>query len=91
MEMKPYVFQVELVEEEDGRWSALIPNLPGCSAWGYTCEESLNAVQYTARAYIEVLIEDGDPLPKETTEAASVIEGSKVVVTVQHSTVTVLE
>ena len=63
--MKTYVFQVELVEEDDGRWSALIPSLPGCSAWGYTSEEALTAVQDTARAYIDVLVEDGDPLPIE--------------------------
>lgn len=80
--MKTYVFQVELVEEDDGRWSALIPSLPDCSAWGYTSEDALNAVQDTARAYIEVLIEDGDPVPNETTKAVSVIAGSEVVVVV---------
>ena len=61
--MNTFVFQVELVEEDDGRWSALIPSLTECSAWGYTSAEALNAVQDTIRAYIDVLVEDGDPIP----------------------------
>jgi hypothetical protein len=42
--MKSYVFRVELVQEEDGRWSAGIPALPGCATWGYTREEALHNI-----------------------------------------------
>jgi len=41
--MKSYVFQVELAQEDDGRWSTWIDVLSGCAAWGYTKEEALRA------------------------------------------------
>ena len=32
--MKTYAFEVDIEQEEDGRWSAVIPASPGCNAWG---------------------------------------------------------
>jgi predicted RNase H-like HicB family nuclease len=61
--LKTYIFQVELEKEEDGRWSATIPELPGCNAWGYTKEEALSAIQENAKAYLETLIEENQPIP----------------------------
>jgi predicted RNase H-like HicB family nuclease len=79
--MKSYIFQVEIEQEEDGRWSADIPALPGCAAWGYSQEEALEAIQDTAKAYLEVLFEDGRPLPKEAEKTTQVIEAPVVAVT----------
>jgi predicted RNase H-like HicB family nuclease len=39
--MKTYIFHIEIEQEEDGRWSAEVPSLPGCATWGYTNEEAL--------------------------------------------------
>jgi predicted RNase H-like HicB family nuclease len=61
--MKSYIFRIELDREDDGRWSAVVPALPGCAAWGHTAEEALSAVREAADAYVEVLIEDGRPVP----------------------------
>jgi predicted RNase H-like HicB family nuclease len=61
--MKTYLFQVEIEQEEDGRWSAWIEALPGCCAWGYSKDEALEAVKETAQAFLEVLVEKGEPLP----------------------------
>jgi len=61
--MKTYLFEVELEQEDDGRWSAWIEPLPGCAAWGYTKEEALGAIKDTAQAYLEVLIEKGRDIP----------------------------
>ncbi len=61
--MKTYIFEVDLEQEEDGRWSALVPALPGCNAWGYTKEETLQAIRDNAEMYLEVLIEFGEPMP----------------------------
>ena len=58
--MKTYVFNVEMEQDEDGRWGAGIPALPGCATWGYTAEEALEALQEAAQAYLEVMIEVGD-------------------------------
>ena len=63
--MKSYIFGVELVHEDDVRWSAGVPALPGCATWGYTKEEALIALRYAAQAYIEVLFEKGQRIPLE--------------------------
>jgi predicted RNase H-like HicB family nuclease len=52
--MKTYIFEVELEQDDDGRWSATIPALVGCSTWGYTKEEALQALREAAKAYLEV-------------------------------------
>ncbi len=54
--MKTYVFEVELEQDDDGRWSATIPALAGCSTWGYTKEEALREA---AKAYLEVSLSEG--------------------------------
>ena len=61
--MKTYVLKVSLQEEEDGRWSASIPVLPGCSSWGYSLEEALTNIKDAAEIYIEDMIDAGEALP----------------------------
>ncbi|HEX5369448.1 MAG TPA: type II toxin-antitoxin system HicB family antitoxin, partial [Dehalococcoidia bacterium] len=73
-----YIYRVELIQEDDGRWSAVVPALPGCAVWGYTSEEALEAIHEAAQAYIEILIDDGRPVPLE--ESAQIIEGPAVAV-----------
>ena len=76
--MKTYVFAVEVEQEEDGRWSADIPTLPGCAAWGYTKEEALEALKEGTQAYLEVMIENDDPMPQEG-EGTRIVSGAEVV------------
>ncbi|HZX14338.1 MAG TPA: type II toxin-antitoxin system HicB family antitoxin [Thermodesulfobacteriota bacterium] len=80
--LKSYIFRAEIEQEEDGRWSAEIPLLPGCATWGYTKEEALQALRDAAQAYIEVLIEDGKPIPSEPKEEVEIVEAPVVAVTV---------
>ena len=80
--MNTYVFRVELDQDEDGRWSAGIPTLPGCGTWGETREEALEALKEASQAYIDVLLEDGRPIPSETGEAVQVIDTPAIAVTV---------
>jgi antitoxin HicB len=75
--VKSYVFKVELEQDEDGRWSAVIPALPGCASDGDTAEDALQNVEEAARLYVEVLVEDGRAIPTD----ASVLEGAAVLVT----------
>jgi len=65
--LNTYVFEVEL-EKEDDIWTAVVPALPGCNAWAKTKEEALVAIQDNTKAYIETLIEDGQPIPVEKKE-----------------------
>ena len=48
--MKTYILQVNLQEEDDGRWSGWVEALPGCAAWGQSRQEALHAVQEAAAA-----------------------------------------
>jgi predicted RNase H-like HicB family nuclease len=81
--MRSYIYRVELIEEDDGRWSAVVPAMPGCAVWGYTADEAMEAMQEAAQAFVEVLIENGDPIPED--EVPSVIEGAAVVVRLHAS------
>lgn len=61
--MKTLVLKVALKEEEDGRWSAVVPALPGCSSWGYTPQEALANIRDAAEIYLEDMQEAGEKLP----------------------------
>jgi predicted RNase H-like HicB family nuclease len=63
--VKTYVFPVELKEEEDGRWSAVCPSLPGCATWARTREEALRNVREAVEAYVEDMVHAGDALPSD--------------------------
>ena len=79
--MKTYLFQVELQQETDGRWSVWIPGLPGLTSWGHTQEEALRNVQDAAEAYVEDMTEAGESVPLEPGKV-DVIERPAVAVTV---------
>ena len=55
--------QVEL--DEDGRWSSRIDDLPGCAAFGYSCEEALAALSDAAIAYAADMVEASEMLPAD--------------------------
>jgi predicted RNase H-like HicB family nuclease len=61
--MKTFVLRVDLKEEEDGRWSASIPTLPGCSSWGYSRQDALINIKDAAEIYIEDMVDAGEGLP----------------------------
>lgn len=63
--MATYVFQAEVYEEDDGRWSSRIGVLPGCAAWGFSREEALKALQNGAELYVEDMLECGEDIPVE--------------------------
>ena len=66
--MKSYIFPVTLEPDEDV-WRAYVPDLEskGAATWGHTKEEALHNIQEVAQMVIEVLLEDGEPLPPSVT------------------------
>ncbi|MBI2552342.1 type II toxin-antitoxin system HicB family antitoxin [Candidatus Uhrbacteria bacterium] len=50
---KTYVFEVKVEQDEDGRWAASCPALPGCATWGYTQAEALKNIREAVEAYVE--------------------------------------
>lgn len=61
--MKTYTTRIQLEQEEDGRWGAWAPDLPGCATWGYTQEEALHNIHEAVRGYIQTLVKNGLPIP----------------------------
>ena len=63
--MKSYIFRVELSQDEDGRWNAVVPALSACYTWGNTREEALAHIQDAVRCCVEDMIAHGEALPED--------------------------
>lgn len=57
-------FGVELEREEDGRWIAEVPDLPGVLAYGATREEALAAAEALALRVLADRLEHGEAPPE---------------------------
>ena len=75
--MKTYVFEVEIEQEEDGRWSAVVPLLPGCALSCHPREHVLESLQDAAQVMLEMMMEYGDHLPEDI-ELYKVVPGNDV-------------
>ena len=53
-----YEFKVEIEREEDGRWIAEIPALPGVMAYGKTQAEAVASVQALALRVVADRVEE---------------------------------
>lgn len=54
------IFEIEVEQEEDGRWLAEIPELSGVMLYGQTLEEALTKVQALALRVIAERLESGE-------------------------------
>jgi predicted RNase H-like HicB family nuclease len=61
---KRYIYRI-IIEPDDERFHAEIPALPGCYSWGYTYDEALTNIKEAAELWLEILAEDGEPIPEE--------------------------
>jgi len=57
-------FRVELEREDDGRWIAEVPTLPGVLTYGGTREEAVARVQALALRVIAERLEHGEAAPE---------------------------
>lgn len=48
---------------EDGCWIAEVPSLPGCITQGTTRDEAVQNIREVIALYIDVLNDDGRPIP----------------------------
>jgi predicted RNase H-like HicB family nuclease len=54
---------IEVEREDDGRWLAEVPALPGVLAYGHTRDEAMERVQTLAQRVLGERLERGEPLP----------------------------
>jgi predicted RNase H-like HicB family nuclease len=55
---------IELEQEEDGRWIAEVPDLPGVLVYGQSREEALAKVRVLALRVIADRLDQGEPIPQ---------------------------
>jgi len=56
--------KVELEQEDDGRWIAEVPDLPGVLAYGDTRESAVRAAQALALRVVADRLEHGETVPE---------------------------
>ena len=62
---KVYNYTVILEREEDGGYHAFCPLLKGCHSQGDTFEEAIANITEAVELYLESLMADHQPIPKE--------------------------
>ncbi len=58
MKRKVYEFDVVILEDEDGGYVALVPELPGCHTQGDSIDELLANIKEAIQLYLETLTEE---------------------------------
>ncbi len=64
--------QIIIKPGEDGFWLAECPSLPGCISQGQSKKEAIKNIQEAVQGYIEVLQQDGEPIPEDNMESVIV-------------------
>ena len=55
--------QIEVEREDDGRWIAEVPDLPGVMAYGQTNDQAIARVKTLALRVIADRLENGESIP----------------------------
>lgn len=58
-------YRIVLKKEPEGTYTASVPALPGCITWGDNVEQALAMAKEAILGYIEVLKEEGEPIPDD--------------------------
>lgn len=61
-----------IYERGQTNWGAYVPDLPGCVSIGDTLGEVQENIKEAIALYLEVLKEDGQPIPEPSTEVGKV-------------------
>jgi predicted RNase H-like HicB family nuclease len=54
---------IEIEQEDDGRWMAFVPQLPGTQKYGTSREEAVRLVKALALRVVADRLEHGEPVP----------------------------
>ncbi len=66
--MSKYLIEV-FWSDEDQRYIAIAPDLPGCSAYGDTAAEAVRELEDAQAAWIAACRASGDPIPMPSAKA----------------------
>jgi len=62
-----YQYPIVLIPEEEGGYSVIVPDLPGCVTQGDTAEDAFAMAKDAMAGWIEVTLEDQEEVPKPST------------------------
>lgn len=71
-------FRVVIEQDEDGKFIASCPTLPGCWSDGETRNEARQNIAEAIKGYLESLKKHGDPIPPPINEEIIDIDIEKV-------------
>lgn len=63
---------IEVEQEDDGRWLAEIPELPGVMAYGATSAQAIARVQALGLRVLADRVEHGEPVPENVADLFAV-------------------
>jgi predicted RNase H-like HicB family nuclease len=63
---------VEIYEQGESNWGAIVPDLPGCVSTGDSLEAAQQNIKQAIEVYLEELRSRGEPVPEPTHRAGSV-------------------
>jgi predicted RNase H-like HicB family nuclease len=61
------MFAVEIEQEDDGRWIAEVPDLPGVMVYGMTRDEAVAKAEALALRVLADRLDNGEALPQLNT------------------------
>lgn len=61
-----------VIEETGNGYSAYVPDIPGCIAAAETLDETESLIREAVVLHLQMLREDGDPIPQPQTKAVLV-------------------
>ena len=61
-------FRVIIEQDEDGKFAASCPTLPGCWSQGETSDEARRNITDAIQGYLESMKKHGDPIPPPISE-----------------------
>lgn len=66
-------YRIILNEEPEGGFTVTVPSLPGCVTYGKNLKEAKEMAMEAIEGYIELLVEQGEPIPDDTNTLESAI------------------
>ena len=61
---RPQSYQIDLVPDEDGGFTVVVPSLPGCISYGATVEAATRNAREAIELHLENLAAHKEPIPK---------------------------
>jgi len=65
-----YIFSAAICRDENGRFYARVPDLPGCISGGNTLEEAIDMITDAASVYLVSAEDYGDSIPAPSPQSA---------------------